>query len=57
MMYEWFPAIPCAIAGLGGVEIFIALMAIVMLIIRIGIPVAVIFLLYQWWKDKKNKSK
>lgn len=49
-------AIPMAIAGLGMGEILIAFIALLMILVRIAIPIAVIFLLYQWWKNRdKNK--
>ena len=49
-------AIPMASAGLGMGEILIAFIALLMILVRIAIPIAVIFLLYQWWKNRdKNK--
>ena len=52
------PSIPAAIAGLGGGEIILIIITLLMLLVRIGVPIAVIFLLYQWWKNRdKNKSE
>lgn len=48
--------VPLAIAGLGQGELLLILVTVIMLVFRIAIPIAVIFLLYQWWKNKKNQS-
>ena len=48
-------AIPAAIAGLGMGEIVLILVSLVTILVRIAIPVAVIFLLYQWWKNREKK--
>lgn len=50
-------AVPLLIARFGTTEIMMILAVLFMLLLHIGIPVAVFFLIYRWWKKKNNKTE
>jgi len=49
--------IPLVIGRLGTTEILLIISMVLTLILRIVVPVLVIFLIYRWWKKKKDKSQ
>ena len=49
--------IPLAIAGLGASEKLLIILVALMWMLRIVLPVLVLFFVYRWWKKKNNKTE